>query len=479
LSNVGLQRTLGLWSAVATAVGIVIASSTLVMLGQGMGIAGQGFIYAMVAALILNLIVAFSFAELSGIIPCAGGINHYTLPTMGPFVGMIAALSGYVLVSVFAGSAEAAIAGLIFSEAFAPWMNPTLFSLIVVALLVLINIKGIKLFGQVQIILTAAMIGSLMVLGVIGLTGMGSGTPVATSLEFNPLGLGVFGLTALAFWLFVGVEFVCPLAEEIKKPKIYVPLAMIIALSIIFIVKVLYGFASIRYVPMEILADSYSPHVDTAGAMLGRSGQVWIAIVSILATVSTVNTLLAAIPRMLYGMAKNKQLPSIFADLSRWGTPYAAIIFKGIVFCAFLLSGIASIDAIVVLILAGAFCWFITYIVAHLNVIILRYKHPETNRSFKSPFGIVPQIIGIVGMLYMMMEIYPDPVMKAEIYRTAFIFLAAIIAFSFYWIKYVMKKDLFELTPLADVIAMVENPDDDTQEMPTGSLVFDGKNKGH
>jgi amino acid transporter len=449
------------------------------MLGQGMGIAGQGFIYAMVAALILNLIVAFSFAELSGIIPSAGGINHYTLPTMGPFVGMVAAISGYVLVSIFAGSAESAIAGLIFSEVFAPWMNPTLFSLIVVALLVLINIKGVKLFGQVQLVLTALMIGSLLILGVIGVTGMGGGEPLTTFLEFNPMGMGVFALTALAFWLFVGVEFVCPMAEEIKKPKIYIPLAMIIALSIIFIVKILYGFASIRYVPMEILANSYSPHVDTAGAMLGRTGQIWIAIVSILATVSTVNTLLAAIPRMLYGMAQNKQLPAFFGNLSRWSTPYVAIVFQGIMFCIFLLTGIASVEAIMVLILAGAFCWFITYIIAHLNVIILRYKYPEVQRSFKSPLGIVPQIIGILGMLYMMIEIFPDPVLKAEIYRTAFIFLGLTIAFSAYWVKVVMKKDLFEITPLADVIAMVENPDDDTQEMPMGSLVFDVKTKGH
>lgn len=477
MSNVGLQRTLGLWPAVATAVGIVIASSTLVSLGQGMGIAGQGFIYAMVAALILNLFVAFSFAELSGIIPSAGGINHYTLPTMGPFVGMVAAISGYVLVSIFAGSAESAIAGLIFSEVFAPWMNPTLFSIIVVAILVLINIRGVELFGTVQIVLTAAMIGSLLVLGVIGITGMGGGEPVATSLEFNPMGMGVFALTALAFWLFVGVEFVCPMAEEIKKPRVYIPLAMIIGLSIIFIVKALYGFASIRYVPMEILADSYSPHVDTASALLGRTGQVWIAIVSILATVSTVNTLLAAIPRILYGMAQNKQLPSVFADLSRWGTPYAAIIFKGIMFCIFLLSGIASVDAIVVLILAGAFCWFITYIVAHLNVIIMRYKYPEVKRSFKSPLGIVPQVIGILGMLYMMVEIFPDPVMKAEIYRTAFIFLTLTVAFSVYWVKVVMRKDLFEVKPLAEVVAMVQSPDDD-EDIP-GSLVFEGKSTTH
>ncbi len=61
-----LRRSLGLWPAIATAVGIVVASTTLVSLGQGIGIAGYGFIYPMVFALILNVFVALTFSELSG-----------------------------------------------------------------------------------------------------------------------------------------------------------------------------------------------------------------------------------------------------------------------------------------------------------------------------------------------------------------------------------------------------------------------------
>lgn len=452
MSDVSLKRTLGFWPAVAAAVGIVIASSTLVSLGQGMGIAGYGFIYAMIAALILNLFVAFSFAELSSVVPRAGGINHYTLPTMGPFMGMIAAISGYVLVSIFAGSAEAAVAGLVFSEVFAPWMNPTLFSLIIVAILVAVNIRGVEFFGYLQIFLTTAMIGSLIVLGIIGITGAGGGEPVATSMEFNPMGLGVFALTALGFWLFVGVEFVCPMAEEIKKPKVFIPVAMFVALAIIFIAKMLYGVASIKFVPLEVLAGSPTPHVDTASAIMGRTGQIWIGIVSILATISTVNTLLAAIPRIIFGMAQNGQLPSVFGQLNRWQTPWAGILLQGFLFIVFLLTGIASVEAILVLILAGAFCWFITYIIAHLNVIILRYKYPNVERSFKSPLGIIPQVLGILGMVYMMIEVYPDPELKAQIYRLAFTFLALTAAFSAYWVKFVMKKGLFEITPLEDIV---------------------------
>lgn len=373
-----LKKSIGLWGVIATATGIVVASTTLVSMGQGFGIAGKGFVIAMVVAAILNLFVAFSFAELSSIIPRAGGINHYTLPAMGPFLGLLSVIAGYVLVNIFAGSAEAAIPGIVVNEVFASWINPKVFSIGMIIVLMLVNIRGIDFFAWVQIVLTTAMIGSLAVLGIIGLTGTGTGVPVATSFDaFNPMGLGVLSLVALAFWLFIGVEFVCPLAEEIKNPRLYIPLAMILAIVIIFVAKTLYGFASIMYVPLDTLASSTTPHVDAGMAILGRTGQIWMALVTILAAMSTVNTLIAAIPRLIFGLAQEGQAPKIFASLNRWQTPWAGILGCSILFVVPIIIGLATIEAILIFILAGVFCWFITYIIAHLNVIILRYKYPH------------------------------------------------------------------------------------------------------
>lgn len=467
-----LVRTVGLWPTVATAVGIVVASTSMVSLGQGFGIAGPGFIIAMVCAMLLNLFVAFSFSELSSIIPRAGGINHYTLPTMGPFVGMISVISGYLLVNMFAGSAEASIAGFVVSDVFLPSVPPALISVIFVVILGLINIRGIKLYSWVQLVLTILLIGSLVIIGLIGLTGTGTGEPLETTLDFNTMGWGIFGLTALAFWLFVGIEFVCPMAEEIKKPRLYIPLSMILALLIILITDIIYGFASIRYVPLDQLANSESPHVLAATAILSRTGQIWIGIITVLATVSTINTLIMAISRMLYSMAHEGQLPKIFGELNRWGSPWFSTVFMTAIFCIFIIAGIATAESITALILAGAFCWFVTYIIAHLNVIILRYKYPNVKRTFKSPLGITFQVIGILGMLYMMVNIFPEPDVKSQIYRFALLFLALTVLYAFLWVKFVMKKSLFEITPLEKLLEEVNLPDDEAQDLPDeGSTV--------
>jgi len=455
MSTSTLKRSIGLFGAIATGLGLVVASNTLVSLGQGMGIGGPGFIFPMFVALILNLLVAFSFAELASILPRAGGINYYTLPAFGPFLGMVAVISGYVIVNMFAGSAEAAVAGMVFRDVFVPWFNPTLFSVLLVTVLGIVNILGVDLFVKVQVVLVSAMVGSLVILGIIGLSGMGGGTPLPTALSeysFNPMGIGVLSLTALGFWLFVGVELVTPMAEEIKNPNLNIPIAMIASLVIILIAKVLYGYASLKYVPMDVLAGSMAPHVDTANAILGRTGQIWIGLVSLFATATTINTLLAAVPRMLYGMALKGQLPQIFGHVTRWKTPGVAIGFMTLAILSFVLSGVASIDTIIVFILAGACSWFITYIIAHLDVLILRRKYPNVVRVFKSPLGFWPQIIGIVGMIYMMFNIFPDPEIKAQIYKYVVIFVGATIVFSALWVKFKMKKGLFETTPLESLL---------------------------
>ncbi|WP_240375872.1 APC family permease [Bacillus piscicola] len=459
-----LKRNIGLWAGVATAVGIVVSSSAMVSLGEGFGIGGPGFIIAVVFALLLNMFVAFSFSELSGIIPRAGGLNHFTLPAMGPLIGMIAVISGYVLVTIFAGSAEAAIIGFVFTDVFSVDINPMIISILAVAFIGISNLFGVKVFSTVQVILTTFLIASTITLGVIGLTGFGAGEPISTSLEFNPMGWSVLSLTALAFWLFVGVEFVTPLAEEIKKPKIYVPLSMILGLVIITIAHLVFGFAAIKHAPLDDLAGSGSPHVVAAQAILGETGFIWMGIVTVLATASTLNTLTGSIARMLYDMGKEGQMPKTFGKLNKWGAPSAAILFLSFLFVFFLLIGFTDGSSITTFILAGSLCWMIAYIVAHLNVIFLRVKYPSVPRSFKSPLGLTFQIIGIVGLVYIIFNISPDPEITKDIYTYTVIFLALTVIYSVLWVKFKMKNPLFKAVPLEE---LVDNLTDTKEEKTT------------
>lgn len=440
-----LKRTLGFWSCLAVGVGLVVASTTLVSLGQGMGIAGGGFLFAMIAAWLLQYFTAMSFAELACIMPQAGGISTYTRVAMGSLPAIVATICGYVVVSMLAGPAELAVSGFVVNGVFMPSLPPMVFSLFLLALLVILNVVGVDIFAKSQILFTGIMILSMSALGAVGLLGLGAPAPSMPPMPFNPMGMEVFSLIALAIWLYIGIEFVCPMAEETIDPEKNIPKSMFLGLGIIFIVNLLYGYASIKYIPLDRLAESASPHVDVASAILGRTGEIWIGIVSLAATASSVNTLVGVIPRMLYGMAHDGEIPSIFGMIHpRFRTPWVGIVLMGVGMAAVLVSGVAGIEAIVIFIMAAALSWLIAYIIAHVDVIILRTRYKNIARPYKAPLYPLPQIIGIGGMIFLIINIFPDPITAAEIYKFGGLMVGIAVVYALLWIKLVMKKPLFK-----------------------------------
>lgn len=444
------KGSIGLAAGVATAMGVVVGSTTLVSLGQGFGLGGKMFVIAMLIAAAISFCTVLSFGELSSLIPRAGGINHFTLPAMGPFMAILAVFCGYVLITFFGGAAEAALPGLIIHDFF-PWINPKAFSIFMECLFCFINIRGVELFGRTQVVLTVIMATALAGIGFIGVTGIGAtGVPLAVASEpLVPMsGMGLLSLVSLAFWLFIGLEYAVPLAEEMRKPQIYIPLSMTLGLVLILVAKVLFGLAAIKYVPGEVLVTSVNPHIDVATAILGRPGQILMAVISVTAAWATSNAAYCAIPRIIYGMAQEGMAPKIFGKLSRWNTPWVATVFVVLLSIIPILIGISDVDTIIIYVLASCVCWTICYIIAHLNVIILRRKYPHEKRPFRSPLWIIPQLLGIGAFIYMIYDIWPDLEIKKSIYICAFVFIVVSAILSALWVKFKMKKGLFETTPL-------------------------------
>lgn len=444
--NTKLKKTLGFWSCFAVAVGCVVSSGALVSLGQGMGIAGGGFIFAMIAAWLLQHFSAQSFAELSCMMPASGGIRTYTRVAMGALPAIFATVLGYVVPNLLAIPIELAVASSVLSDTFFPAISPLLFGGLILSFLTIMNVIGVDLFARLQIVFTLTMIISITLLGLIGLTGIGAApVPDIAEIPFNAMGTGVFSLTALAIWLYIGIEFVTPMAEETKQPEKNIPRAMIVGLLVIFAVNLIYGFASLKYVPAEQLASSNHPHVDMALAVLGKPGMIWISIISIFASASTINTVIGVVPRLLYGMALSNELPKVFRKIHpTFRTPWVGILAMSAGIGAFFFGGICDAPNLIVYILAACCAWLFCYIIAHINVIILRMRYPRMRRPYKSGFYPMPQIIGSLGMGYAMVNIAPDPSMETPIFTMVGIMVALTIIYAVIWLKFVVKLPLFE-----------------------------------
>jgi amino acid transporter len=257
------------------------------------------------------------------------------------------------------------------------------------------------------------------------------------------------GLVALAFWVFVGSEFVTPLVPEARNPNRDLPRAMIGGLLAILVAQLLFALGSALLIPREKLAASATPHLDFAVATYGPGARIWFAVLALLATASLLNTVLAAVPRMLSGMAENGQVFPVLKHLHpRFGTPVVAILFVASLPIVGLLWSGGDVNAILPLMIAASVAWLLAYMMAQVSLMVLRRRHPEMVRPYKVPcYPLVP-ILALIGMAYVVFNSSPSPEMTPQIVRYTVIVLAIFAVVGAIWVKFVMKKGLFEpITP--------------------------------
>ena len=104
------EKKLGLGNVVSISVGLVVATSCLVSLGNGAGTLGVTFILAMAIAMLLNMTTVASLSELNALMPnTTGGIAQYTLAALGPFPTLISMVGGYIICNTMSCGVEASI----------------------------------------------------------------------------------------------------------------------------------------------------------------------------------------------------------------------------------------------------------------------------------------------------------------------------------------------------------------------------------
>ncbi|HFT8625472.1 TPA: APC family permease [Pseudomonas aeruginosa] len=454
MSGLKLSRTLGFWAAYSTSVGLVVSGTAMVALANGYGVSGPAFSLVALGALLIILCVALSYSELAAMIPGAGMVGEYTLPAMGKLPALFAVLAGYIVLVGTDGGTNMIIGGQSLERLTGwPWY---LFSLGILAVLVVINLKGVDVFGRVQTTLAIAMMLMLGTVGVWGLSGIGTERELLMLPKFSPIPWHEqFGHLSLAIWLFIGMEFVAPLAEEVKNPGRTIPMAMIFGCASIWMADLLFGLSITRYLGLDELASSTIPHVDGATAMLGTAGLVVMGGISILAAVTTCDTYLVAVPRMLYGLAREGLLPSVFAWLHPTArTPWFGIFFVVgliLIVLVYAMANNADIELITMMISVACTTWLMSYVIAQVDVLILRRRYPQAIRPFETPFYPLPQMVGIGACLYMIGSLLRDP----QVMTIAAVCSSLVLAFGIVYLKRTGQA-LFRPLPLEEVLRRIE-----------------------
>ena len=138
-------------------------------------------------------------------------------------------VGGYILCNVLSCGVEASIFSYAMSDTFSFLHIPSLgYVLIVTTLLMIANLFGVDIFAKLQDVVAILLVGSMLLMGIIGAIGIGFGKkidqPYTMATDFK----SIVSMTAVAFWLFIGAEYVIPVSKSVKNAKRNVPLGMMI-----------------------------------------------------------------------------------------------------------------------------------------------------------------------------------------------------------------------------------------------------------
>jgi amino acid transporter len=411
-----LQRTLGLWSAVAVVIGSTIGSG---IFRSPAGIAAKlpgplPMLAVWAAGGLFAICGALTLAEVASALPKTGGMYVFCRDGWGRLAGF---LFGWGQFAMIRAASLGAIA-IVFSEYFfrVIGMNPQdagnlwrvrIFAAFAIAVTAFFNIRGVSLAAMVSNVTVLAKYGGLvfiiLIAFVFGLPRTGGHfTPAVPAGSFTP---AAFGLALVAtLWAFDGWADLAYNAGEVKDPQRNLPRALIGGTLAVVAIYLLANLAYLAVLPIDQIRVSRLVAADVAQAVLGPAGVALVSITVMISTFGTLNTVLFTSPRIFFAMAADRLFFRPVASVHpRWGTPWVSIAMTASLGIVFVLS--RSFEE-----LADAFvtAFLPFYALGVASIFRLRRK-PGYAPSFRAPlFPLVP-VLFLASVLYLLANAVIQP----------------------------------------------------------------------
>jgi basic amino acid/polyamine antiporter, APA family len=437
-----LARALSLRDAIAlvlTVIGTGVFLKTATM-AQLVGSPSR-VLLAWVAAGLLSLAGALTYAELGAMMPEAGGEYVFLREAYGDLPAFLFGWSSVMLIAS-GGLAAVSTALASFLASFVPldavWITHDfqvlgqvvhwrlgIQQIVAVAVILLfagVNSRGVQLGSRVQWAATVAKVGgiAIIVFGafLLSRTGSWEHLKMPVTARIAPAGVGAFGAAMIAaLWAYQGWSNVPMVAGEIEKPERNIPRALIYGMLIVILVYLITNLAYFYALTFgEVLTSNSTAYRDAfpvaakAAQTFSSYGPQIVSIAFMISAIGALNGITMMNARVPFAMARDGLFFSRLGNLNpTTRAPANAIWFQGIWASVLALSG--TFDQITTSAIFGV--WLFTAFVGS-SLFVLRNKLPVAPRRYRTPgYPVVPALFVAVALWLVVNTLKAYPVESA------------------------------------------------------------------
>lgn len=397
--------------------GAMIGWGWVVLTGSWITTAGSiGAIISFILGGLLIILVGLTYAELTSAIPGAGGEQSFCRRAMGDKTAFISAWSillGYISVISFEAVALSLVVEYLFpamkyqhiwtvsgSEVYLSWITISIVGTVIISL---INYLGVKIASFLQNILTAVIfiVGIILIIG-----SLINGNFSNLQPYFVTGSSGVFKVLMVTPFMLMGFNVIPHIAEEINlAPRMIGKLLVFsVVLAAVWYILIIFGVS--LAMSSNQLSNSKLVTAEAMGILYkAKLAENILIFGGICGIMTTWNAFFVGCSRLIYSMANEGMIPTVFRNLSsKRKTPYNAIIFIGIITS---LASLFGRKMLYYLANAGSLGIIVAYGLVSISFLILRKKEPTLNRPFKVRAGVLIGLLSIMFCIFFVLLFFP------------------------------------------------------------------------
>ncbi|MGH8140302.1 MAG: APC family permease [Steroidobacteraceae bacterium] len=335
-------RALGVWMCTALIVGNVIGIGIFVM-PAALAPYGLNALTGWLITVLGCTFLAITFSVLARAFPQDDGPYGYTKRAFGDGTAFIVMWCYWVSAWVTNATIAIGVVGylMVFVPALKenPWLPP-LTAMSLLWLFVLINLRGARTAGWVQVLTTV-----LKVMPLLGVICLGFWLllthPSAYSehVPSNPPSVReVSSVSTIALFAMLGIECAMIPACRVRDPRRTIPLATVMGSVFTALIYICVSIVPMLLIPQQELAASNAPFADLFARVLGApSGEV-LAVFVIISGLGALNGWTLMTGEVTQGLARHGRFPALLAKENAHGAPTLAFILSGVIASAMLLT---------------------------------------------------------------------------------------------------------------------------------------------